>query len=127
MTDRRVRDPYAVPNAEPPFEPERRGSRVSPGLVFLLIAVIGSVAFFAYFLTVREATQIPLLAAGAVVLAIVFTALAVYCLRSVWLLGTERGRTGRVLLTALVGGGAAIVAAAFAAGALILIQIARSG
>lgn len=127
MTDRRVRDPYASQSAEPPYEPERRGRRVSPGLVFLLIAVIGSVAFFAYFLTVREATQIPLLAAGAVVLAIVFTALAIYCLRSVWLVGTQRGHTGRVLLTALVGGGAAIVAAAFAAGALILVQIARSG
>jgi hypothetical protein len=92
--------------------------------VFLAIAVIGSVAFTAYFLTVREATQIPLLAAASVVLAIVFAALAAYCLRSIWHGGVERESGGRLMLMGLVGGIAAIVAAGAAAGAIILFQLA---
>ena len=93
-------------------------------MIFLAIAVIGSIAFIAYFLTVREATQIPLLASASVVLAIVFAALAVYCLRSIWRGGVERGNGGRMLLAALVGGFAAIAAAGAAAGAIILFQLA---
>jgi hypothetical protein len=101
-----------------------RGRRISPVAVFLAIAIVGSVAYMAYVLTVREATQIPLLASGAVVLAIVFAALAVFCVRSIWRAGTEPGHAGRMLLTALVGGGAAIAAAGFTAAALILFQLA---
>jgi hypothetical protein len=92
--------------------------------VFLAIAIVGSIAYMAFVLTVREATQIPLLASGAVVLAIVFTALAVFCVRAIWRSGTEPGRGGRLLLTGLVGGGAAIAAAGFTAAALILFQLA---
>ena len=58
--------------------------RISPGVVFLAIALIGSIAYVAFAITVRDASQIPLLASGAVVLAIVFGALAVYCLRATW-------------------------------------------
>lgn len=107
-----------------PVEPETGGGRsISPGLVFLAIAVIGSIAYFAYTVTVRDASQIPLLASGAVVLAIAFGALAVYSLRATWRAGEEdRGR--RALLIALVGGGAAIAASGFAAGAIILFQVA---
>jgi len=124
----RGEDPYADPYGDSAGEPEERGPRVSPGAVFLVLAVIGSIAFMAYFLTVREVTQIPLLASGAVVLAIVFAALAAYCLRSIWRAGTRAGHARRMMLTALVGGGAAIAAAGFAAGSIILIQIAsRSG
>ena len=137
MTDRRARrDPYAAPprpadrdpyddvGFEDRYDPPDQGRRISPGAVFLGIAVIGSIAFTAYFLTVREATQIPLLAAASVVLAIVFGVLAVYCLRSIWTGGLERGNAGRLLLTALVGGVAAIAAAGAAAGAIILLQLA---
>jgi hypothetical protein len=134
MTDRGARDPYAdtrrPPYADPDvdagYEPVGRGPgrRISPVAVFLAIAIIGSVAYMAYVLTVREATQIPLLASGAVILAIVFAALAAFCVRSIWRAGTEPGHAGRMMLTALVGGGAAIAAAGFAAAALILFQLA---
>jgi hypothetical protein len=134
MTDRRARrDPYAKPRRPPPyqdddpdpeFEPGVRGRRISPVPVFFIVAVVGSIAYMAYVLTVREATQIPLLASGAVILAIVFAALAVFCVRSVWRAGLERGNGGRTILTALVGGGAAIAAAGFAAGSIILFQLA---
>jgi hypothetical protein len=138
MTDRRARrDPYAAPprparhrdvydddaGYDDRYEPPDRGPAVSPGAVFLVIAVIGSIAFTAYFLTVREATQIPLLAAASVVLAIVFAALAAYCLRTVWRGGVEHVGGGRLLVVAIVGGVAAIAAAGAAAGAIILFQL----
>jgi hypothetical protein len=132
MTDRGARDPYADsrrpryadPYVEAGYEPVGRRRRISPVAVFLAIAIVGSVAYMAFVLTVREATQIPLLASGAVMLAIVFAALAIFCVRSIWRTGTEPGHAGRMLLTALVGGGAAIAAAGFTAAALILIQLA---
>ena len=139
MTDRRARrDPYAAPSQgyrdapddvgyEDRYDPPKRGRGVSPGAIFLVVAVIGSIAFTAYFLTVREATQIPLLAAASVVLAIVFAALAVYCLRTIWRGGLERGNGVRLILVALVGGVAAIAAAGAAAGAIILFQLSTSG
>ena len=45
--------------------------------VLLLVALVGSVAYFLYALTVREADQIPFMAAGLVVLGIVFIAIGV--------------------------------------------------
>lgn len=133
MTDRRARrDPYADPpraydpgdDHEPAREPDSPGRRISPVPVFLVVAVVGSIAYMAYVVTVREATQIPLLASGAVILAIVFAALAAFCLQSIWRAGLERGNGGRTILTALVGGLAAMAAAGFAAGAIILFQLA---
>ena len=132
MTERRARqDPYAEPppryldaDDDPGYEPEERRRGISPGVIFLVIAVIGSIAYMAYVLTVRETTQIPLLASGAVVLAIVFGALAVFCLRSIWRAGLDRGNGGTTILTALVGGGAAIAASGFAAAAIVLFQLA---
>ena len=139
MTDRRARrDPYAAPprrayrdtsddaGYDDRYDPPPPGRRFSVGAIFLVIAVIGSIAFAAYFLTVREATQIPLLAAASVVLAIVFGALAVYCLRSVWRAGLDRGNGGRMLLVALVGGFAAMAAAGAVAWAIILFQLAAT-
>lgn len=101
------------------------GRRVSPGVVFLVVAIVGSIIYMAYTVTVRDTSQIPLLASGAVVLALVFGALAAYSLRATWRAGLD-GRGGRAMLVALVGGGAAIAAAGFAAGAIILFQVASS-
>ena len=142
MTERRVRrDPYADPRDgeverdryadyddpgydDPGYEPEERRRGISPVAIFLVVAIIGSIAYMAYVVTVREATQIPLLASGAVVLAIVFGALAAFCLRTVWRAGLQRGSGARTILTALVGGGAAIAASGAAAWAIILFQLA---
>ncbi len=127
MTDRTRRPPVdrrPDPSGRPGSAPTTSaGRRISPGLVFLVLAIVGSIAYMAYTITVRDTSQIPLLASGAVVLAIVFGALAAYCLRSIWRSGTD-GRGGRTILVALVGGGAAIAAAGFAAGAVILFQVA---
>ncbi len=115
MTDR--------PSRTAERQPARSGRQISPGAVFLVVAVVASMAYMAYTVTVRDTSQIPLLASGAVVLAVVFGALATYSLRATWRAG-EVGRGGRAMLLSLVGGGAAIAAAGFAAGAIILFQVA---
>ena len=111
---------------EPRRAAPRSGRRVSAGLVFVGIAVIASIGYMLYAITVRDASQIPLLASGAVVLALAFGALAAYCLSAVLRAGTS-GRGGRAFLVGLVGGGAAIATAGCLAGAVILFGLATSG
>ena len=127
MTDRSSRSADRRPARAGGMRPDRDGvaggRRVSPGVVFLVVAIVGSIAYMAYTVTVRDTSQIPLLASGAVVLAVVFAALAAYTLRAIWRAGTD-GRDGRALLLSLVGGGAAMAAAGFAAGAIIQFQVA---
>jgi hypothetical protein len=90
----------------------------------LAIALGGSVLFAVYTITVRDASQIPLLASGAAVLGIAFLALAAYAVRATWAAGIA-GRNGRAFAMALAGGGAAIVGAGCLAGALILFMLAQ--
>ena len=103
----------------------RRGARrITPGVVFLAVALIGSVVFAIYAVTVRDASQIPLLASGGVVLGIVFLALAGYALRATWRAGIA-GRNGRALALGCGGGIAAIIGAGCVAGAIILFLLSR--
>lgn len=107
-----------------PAAPAREGGRrITPGAVFLGVAIIGSIIYMAYAVTVREASQIPLLASGLVVLAIVFGALAGYSLRETWRAGAD-GRGRRALLNSLIGGVAAMIAAVCLAFAIIGFQVA---
>lgn len=103
--------------------PRASRRRVSPGIVFLAIAIVASVAYIGYAITVRDASQIPLLASGAVVVAIAFGALTVYCFGAVLRAGRE-GRGWRAMFIALIGGCAAIATCAAVAGAIILFQLA---
>jgi hypothetical protein len=98
------------------------GRRISPGIVILAIALIGSVVYTVFVLTVRDASQIPLLVSGLVILAIVFIALAAYCARAIWR-ASLAGRDGRAFALALAGGLAAIAGAGCVAGAIILILL----
>jgi anti-sigma factor RsiW len=124
---RRDIDPYEPGDVDlrgvDPREGGRGRSMPSPGLIFLAIAIIGSILYMVFVISVRDSSQIPLMASGAVVLALVFGALAVYSLRAVLRAGLEIGQGGRAVLIAFVGGIAAIAAAGFAAGAIILFQI----
>lgn len=88
----------------------RAGRRISPGLVILAVAMIGSIAYLVYAITVRDPSQIPLLASGAVVLGLVFGALALYSLRATWRAGLLE-RNGRALALGLLGGVAAMISA----------------
>ena len=98
--------------------------RLTPGIVFLAVALIGSVVFAIYAVTVRDPSQIPLLAAGSAAVGIAFIALAVYALRATWRAGVE-GRTGRAFGVAIGGGIAAIVGAVCIAGAIIGFLLSR--
>lgn len=100
------------------------GRRVSPGAVMLAIALGGSALFALYTITVRDTSQIPLLASGAAVLGIVFFALAAYSVRATWHAGIA-GRNQRALLLAVTGGIAAIVGAGCLAGAIVLFMLSR--
>jgi hypothetical protein len=97
---------------------------VTPGVAILAIALVGSVLFAIYTITVRDASQIPLLAAGAVALGIVFIALAGYCVRATWRAGVD-GRNGRALGLAVAGGTAAIIGSGCLASAIILFLLSR--
>jgi hypothetical protein len=102
----------------------RRGAhigpvRVTPTRVILLVAVAGSIGYLVYAISVRDATQIPMLASGAAVLGIVFSALAL-----AGVLETVRAaradRPGRSVAAAVFGGVAGIVAfGCFAAAAIL--------
>lgn len=100
------------------------GRRISPGAVMLAIALGGSVVFALFTITVRDASQIPLLASGAAVLGIAFCALAAYSARATWRAGI-RGRNQRAVATALAGGMAAIIGAGCLAGAIILFMLSQ--
>jgi hypothetical protein len=106
-------------------QPASSGFRLSPGVVFLTIAIVLSIVYVVYALTVRDTSQIPLLASGAVVLGIAFGALAVYCLSAVWRAGVD-GRGGRAIALGIVGGFAAMIAAGCLAGAVVLFMLAGS-
>jgi hypothetical protein len=95
---------------------------INPTGVLIAVALIGSLAFLAFTITVRDASQIPLLASGAVVLGLVFVAIAVVGARATWR-SSVRGRDARAFAHALVGGIAALVAAGCFAGAIILFLI----
>ena len=96
-----------------------RSRGISPGLVMLMLALIGSVAYVLFAITVRDPSQIPLLTSGAVVLGIVFAALAVFCARGTWRAGLQ-ARNGRAILLGLCGGIAAMISAGCFAVAAIL-------
>ena len=92
---------------------------VTPTGILLVVALVGSAAYLLYAITVREATQIPMLATGAIVLGVVFIAVAVTGLIATWR-SSVRGRDGRALAHALVGGIACLAAAGCFAAAIIL-------
>jgi hypothetical protein len=87
--------------------------------VLIAVALIGSLAYLVYALTVRDASQIPLLASGAVVLGIVFAAIAIVGARATWR-SSVQGRDARAFGHAIVGGLAALAAAGSFAAAIIL-------
>jgi hypothetical protein len=92
--------------------------RITPTLVMVVLAIVGSLAFLFYALTVREATQIPLLAAGLAVLGIVFGGLAVSGLIATYRAGAD-GRSIRAMGLAILGGIASIISLLCFAGAIL--------
>ena len=98
--------------------------RVTPTRVFLSVALLGSLLYLGYAISVRDTSQIPALASGALVLGLVFAALA-----TVGGIETYRaaraGRPARSFLAAIAGGVAGLVALACFAAAAILAILSR--
>ncbi|MEA2548243.1 MAG: hypothetical protein QOE42_841 [Chloroflexota bacterium] len=90
--------------------------------VLILIALVGSLAYVGYAISVRDASQIPLLASGLVVLGIVFLAIAAVGGRATWR-SSVRGSDARAFGHAILGGVASLIAAGCIALAVILILV----
>jgi hypothetical protein len=112
---------------EPPYDDEPAGTRlgriqISPIGVVLAVALIGSIIYVIYAITVRDASQIPLLASGAVVLGLVFSAVAILGLIGIWR-SSVRGADGRAFGHAIVGGVASLIALGCFAAAIIMAMV----
>ena len=117
-------DPSHVSRRNPDGTRTRQGLylgplRITVTRVILFVAVVGSAGYLAYALTVRDATQIPMLASGAAVLGIVFSAVALAgAIETVR--AARADRPARSVVAAIFGGIAGMIACGcFAAAALL--------
>jgi lipid-A-disaccharide synthase-like uncharacterized protein len=98
---------------------------VTPTRVFLAVALVGSLLYLAYAVSVRDTSQIPALASGALVLGLVFGMLA-----TVGGIETYRAaradRPARSVVASVLGGVAGIVSLACFAAAAILAILSRA-
>jgi len=99
--------------------------RVTPVRVVLVIALFGTLAYLAYALTVRDTSQIPMLASGAAVLGLVFLGLAVAGGHGTLQAGRE-GRNRDAFALALGGGISAMIGFGCFAGAIVLAMVWRA-
>ena len=83
--------------------------RITPVVILIALGFLGSVAFLAYVVVAIDEDQIPLLAAGSVVLGACFAATAIGALLGMWR-AASRAEGGRALLLAIFGGVAGIAA-----------------
>jgi hypothetical protein len=90
--------------------------------VLIVIALVLSLGYVGFAITVRDASQIPLLASGAVVLGLVFVAIAFVGGRAAWR-SSVGGRDARAFGHAIVGGFASLAAAGCFAAAVILFRV----
>jgi hypothetical protein len=124
MSDRRG---GSVRQRAPVREREPEGRRLGPipitaTGVLIVVALILSLAYVGFAITVRDPSQIPLLVSGAVVLGLVFVAIALVGARAAWRSSIGR-RDARAFGHALLGGFAALAAAGCFSAALILILV----
>ena len=103
--------PWTGSAATPDVAPvtPRRSRRISiPGIVIGL-AMIGSIVFIGYVVLRVEDNQIPLMAAGFVVLGASLAAIALWCVGGIWRAASS-ARGGRALGLAIIGGVAGMAA-----------------
>jgi hypothetical protein len=128
QTRSRAEDRWVASRREPPGRErdERRGP-ITPMRVVAVVALLGSLAYVAYaVLLVRDTSAIPMLASGAVVLGIVFIALAAMGGRGMLAAGRD-GRNRDAFALAIGGGIAAMIGFGCFAGAVVLALVLRGG
>ena len=116
-----TREP-AFSRARPPEVPHLGPIPITATGVLIVVALVLSLAYLAFAISVRDASQIPLLASGLVVLGIVFVAIAVVGGRAAWR-SSVRGSDARAFGHALLGGIASLIAAGCIALAVILFLV----
>src|SRR4051812_16043545 len=83
--------------------------RITPTRVTVLVALVGSVAFLIYAISVRDISQVPMLVAGSLVLGLVFAALALAGVIRTYR-AAKYGAGGTAFAMALLGGVASLIA-----------------
>ena len=99
---------------EPVVEAPRKGRyigplRITPAVIVVALAFVGSLAYLGWVVIAIDEEQIPLLAAGFVVLGASFGAIAIGALLGMWR-AASRAKGKRALLLAIVGGLAGMAA-----------------
>lgn len=116
--------PASEPTVNEPLDPERPRDelvgarregrsigplRITPAVIVVALAFVGSLLYLGYVVLAVDEEQIPLLAAGFVVLGASFAAIAVGALLGMWR-AASRAKGRRALVLAIVGGLAGMAA-----------------
>lgn len=112
----------ALSSARPPETPHLGPIPITATGVLIVVALVLSLGYLAFTITVRDTSQIPLLASGLVVLGIVFIAMSAVGGRAAWR-SSIRGSDARAFGHALLGGIASLIAAGCIALAVILFLV----
>jgi hypothetical protein len=119
---------YGRPQYRPPRTgraPDDSGGRrlrLTPGRLLVLAAIVGSIGLVGYGLVRRDRTQIPLLAAGMIILGITLVGAGFWAARAAWL-DARRGQTGSAFIGALFGGLCVLAGSGSLATAIVLALI----
>ncbi|HJW22481.1 MAG TPA: hypothetical protein VJ506_08650 [Candidatus Limnocylindrales bacterium] len=101
--------------------------RLTPFRLVLGLAFVGSAAFIAYaIVVVRDASQIPMLSAGFLVLGVATAAIALAAVIELWR-AAATGRSGRALGLAILGGVVGLAAIGCFTLTVLLAMLWRSG
>ena len=123
MSDRRIDlNRSGSADARHPEGPRLGPIPITATGVLIVVALVLSLIYVAYAINVRDASQIPLLASGLVVLGLVFIAIAAVGARAAWR-SSVRGSDARAFGHAILGGFSSLVAAGCIALAIILFLV----
>jgi hypothetical protein len=95
---------------------------LTPARVLVLVAIVGSMGLVAYGLVRRDRAQIPLLAAGMIILGLTLVGAGFWAARAAYR-DARRGHTGSAFIGALFGGLCVIAGSGSLAGAIVLALI----
>jgi hypothetical protein len=123
MSDRRIDlNRSGSADARQPEGPRLGPIPITATGVLIVVALVLSLIYVAYAINVRDASQIPLLASGLVVLGLVFIAIAAVGARAAWR-SSVRGSDARAFGHAILGGISSLIAAGCIALAIILFLV----
>jgi hypothetical protein len=102
-----------------------RALRLTPGRALVVVAVVGAFAFIGYGLVRRDSAQIPILAAGLIILGLTLVGAGFWSALTAYR-DARAGRSGAAFVGALIGGLCVFAGTGALASALVLSLIWRS-